>query len=130
MNRSIPVKTDLGILAGRDCIYLDRIAFRDRTGTLVLEGEINGSLCSKPQKRKWVSYTVTFHGILALKMIELDSWNGRIRSSFDEVKDSKWVRSLGGKVGRRHKHFVVQTYDYVLEVVCSGYETEFGSAQA
>lgn len=49
---------------------------------------------------------------------------------FRRSKGFKVVRSLGGKVGRRYKHFVVQTYDYLLEVICLGCEMKFGSTRA
>jgi hypothetical protein len=63
---------------------------------------------------------VTFKGILAFQMVELDSWDRPIDAScFYEVLDSSWVRSLGGKVDvRRHHHYTLQTYDDVFDVVC------------
>ena len=62
-------------------------------------------------------------------MLELDSWDisetsKEWSSSFDEVTRSKWVASLGGKVTHEHRHFRLQTYDDVFEVVCSGYDFE------
>ena len=55
-------------------------------------------------------------------MVELDSWDFRAESSFDEVIDSEWIQTLRGKVNKTHRHFLVQTYDEVFEIVCSGYE--------
>jgi hypothetical protein len=120
----MPIETDLGRLAGRDCIYLDGFAFEDGTSTLVLDGSINGNLCSIRQARRFVPYTLRFRGVLAIKMVELDSCDWDFESSFDEVRDSVWIRSLGGKITAAQRHFFVQTYDYVFDVVCDGYEFE------
>lgn len=123
MPHNIPIETALGRLDGRDCIYLDRFAFEDGTGTLVLDGAINGTLCTIPQPGRFVPFTLRFLGVLAVKMVELDSCDWDFESSFDEVRDSEWISSLGGKVTAAHRHFFVQTYDYVFDVVvCEGYE--------
>jgi hypothetical protein len=123
MNKHIPIDTDLGILKGRDCIYLDNVSFQDGVNTLLLKGEINGNLCSSPQEGEFIPYTAIFRGVLALKMIELDSWNFKSESSFDKIENSIWIRELAGKVTPEHKHYLIQTYDEVFEVVCS--EIEF-----
>jgi hypothetical protein len=125
MPQNIPIETALGRLDGRDCIYLDSFAFEDGTGTLVLDGSINGNLCSTRQPGRFVPYTLRFRGVLAIKMVELDSCDWDMESSFDEIRDSEWIRSLGGKVTAAHRHYFVQTYDYVFDVVCcDGYEFE------
>lgn len=120
---NIPVETALGILKGRDCIYLDKVSFQNGLNTLVLKGEINGNLCSLPRKGEFISYSAIFRGVIALKMIELDSWDFKSQSSFDLIKNSSWIRELGGKVNTEHRHYLIQTYDEVFEIVCS--EVEF-----
>jgi hypothetical protein len=124
MNRSIPIKTSLGELSGRDCIFLDAIQFPNGSSVLVLEGEINGSLCDLPWNGKYIPYVLTFRGVMALKIIELDSWkwNGQTVSSFFEIEESSWIRELEGKVTIEHKHYLVVTYDDVFEVVCDQFE--------
>jgi hypothetical protein len=122
MAHNTPIETALGRLVGRDCVYLDRFAFEDGTSTLVLYGSINGNLCSVQQPDRFVPYTLWFRGVLAVKMVELDSCDWDFASSFDEVRDSEWIRLLGGKVTAAQRHFFVQTYDYVFDVVCVGYE--------
>jgi hypothetical protein len=91
MQRKTPIETELGCFLGRDCIFLHDVTFEDGTTTLVLEGEINGSLCTIPQPGNFVSYSLRFRGVLALKMVELDSWDYDCKSSFDEVRDSEWT---------------------------------------
>jgi hypothetical protein len=130
MPRNIPIETALGRLHGRDCIYLDRFTFEDGTSTLILDGSINGNLCTTRQPGRFVPYSLRFHGMLAVKMVELDSCDWSFESSFDEVHDSEWIRSLGGKVTTAQRHFFVQTYDYVFDVVCEGYEFEIQTVAA
>ena len=121
MNKHTPINTELGILKGRDCIYLDKVKFKDGLNRLVLIGEINGNLCGKKQIGVDISYELSFGGVLALKMVELDSWDQSTESSFSEVLESSWVNELGGKVEQHHRHFIIQTYDEVFEVVCNNY---------
>ena len=130
MARNIPIETALGRLDGRDCIYLDHFTFEDGTSTLVLDGSINGNLCATRQPGRFVPYSLRFRGVLAVKMVELDSCDWSSESSFDEVHDSEWIRSLGGKVTTARRHFFVQTYDFVFDVACEGYEFEVQTAAA
>ncbi len=105
-------------------MYLDAIKFPDGPDTLVLEGEINGDLCETRTAGKFIPYQLTFYGVMALKMLELDSWqwDGQTTSSFIEVQESSWIQALEGKVTSSHKHYFVLTYDNVFEVVCSRFE--------
>jgi hypothetical protein len=112
--------TPVGILRERDCIYLDSVDFSDGVSTLILRGELNRSLCSAEADAEapFLSYTIRFDGVLAVRMVELDSWDWTAESSFDEVIESPWLSQLGGKITRDHRHFVVQTYDDVFDVAC------------
>ena len=114
-----PVKTRIGYISGRDAIFLDKLYFKD--GMLHLEGSINGRLISNPIHAE-IDYTLTFYGVLALKVIELDSWSFGFSSSFAEVLNSDWCIALNGKVTELHKHYIVQTYDDVIEIVCTNFE--------
>lgn len=120
--RNVPIETSLGRFFGRNCIYLDRITFED--STLVLEGSINGNLCTIKHPNAFIPYSLRFLGVLALKLVELDSYHFNNESCFDEIRRSNWIHSLGGKVTTHHRHFYVQTYDDVFEVVCEKYEFE------
>ena len=115
-----PVETPLGIVNGRDGIYLDDIKVSERTNRLTLEGAFNTALCSDADRPSinFDGCIISFTGVLAFKVIELDSWDWDSESSFDEVLDSDWIRELGGKITSEHRHFLVQTYDDVVEVVC------------
>jgi hypothetical protein len=116
------VDTPVGALHGRDCIHLDSVSFTDRTHVLVIRGEINGDLCERRSPGSFLPFEVHFSGLLALRMIELDSWNWSGASCFDEVVDSPWIAELGGKVTAAHRHFVLQTYYDVFDVVCEDFD--------
>ena len=105
------------MLRGRDAIFLDTFDF-DVQGVLKLAGEINGDLTSKSTD-KFLRYSLTFFDVMAFKVVELDSWDYQSSSSFDEIVDSEWCRTLGGKITPNHKHFQIQTYDDVIDVVAS-----------
>jgi hypothetical protein len=122
MSKYVAIKTELGELNGRDCIYLDHFKVTDGTCKITLTGEINGDLCEKRRSDKFIPYKLIFLRVMAHKVIELDSWDGRSESSFDEVRESDWISSLGGKVTNKHRHFLVQTYDDVIEVVCEDFK--------
>jgi len=114
---SQPIKTEIGFLKGRDAIYLDKFDVAIQPATLELEGSFNGKLASKPTN-EWIDYSIIFSGVLAFKVIELDLWDFSSASSFDEVINSEWRSKLNGKVSPENKHYLIQTYDYVVEVIC------------
>jgi hypothetical protein len=128
MQKLIPFETALGRFYGRDCVYLDYLTFEGGTSTMVLEGSVNGNLCTLKRSEEFVDYKLQFIGVLALKMEELDSCNWQYESCFDEVKDSEWVRTLGGKVEPHHRHFQLWTYDDVFQIVCHSFEFELQNA--
>lgn len=116
------VETPVGWLRGRDALRAESVTFVDRTGTLVLRGEINGELCEHREPGLFLPFVLRFSSVLAVRMVERDSWQAGGESSFDEVIESTWIAQLGGKVTSFHRHFVLQTYDEVFEVVCTGYD--------
>ena len=126
-----PVETPLGIVNGRDGIYLDDIKLSDRTNRLTLKGVFNTALCSAADSQSvdFDGCRISFAGVLAFKVIELDSWDWNSESSFDEILESDWIRELGGKVTPDHRHYLVQTYDDVIEVVCERMEITLTSTE-
>src|SRR5688572_8638889 len=80
MSEYVPVETTLGRLIGRDCIYLDLVRFEDWNATLVLEGHVNGNLCTVSRRGEFIPYALSFQGVLALQMLELDSCEWPIES--------------------------------------------------
>jgi hypothetical protein len=119
--KRIPIETPFGILKGRDAIHLDHVIFEDRTNKVVLKGAVT-RVTRKPLNVDFTGFSLRFHGVLAFRCLELDSSHWDWESCFEEIGDSDWVQTLGGKVTPKHRHFFVQTYDDVFDIVCSGYE--------
>jgi hypothetical protein len=120
MKRS-PIETPFGYLHGRDSIYLDRVVFEDGTNTVILEGSVT-CISKNPENIDFTGYSLRFTGVLAFRCLELDSSKWDWESCFEEILDSDWIRTLGGKVTRKNRHFFIQTYDDVFDIVCDTYE--------
>ncbi|MEZ4448088.1 MAG: hypothetical protein R3B09_01330 [Nannocystaceae bacterium] len=75
---------------------------------------------------------VTFTGVHAFELLELDYSEFYGRASFVEIPDSPWLAACKAmdharKIGPDHRHLVLRTYDEVLEVLCSGYALTLGA---
>lgn len=131
INKYKAINTPLGELYGRDCIYLNNVNYNYKQRVLILKGFINNYVSDKTLlDAKFSKYILTFTDVLALKVLELDSWEEimdyddymNVESSFDEVLNSSWIKKLGGKVTSNYHHYLIQTYDDVFEVVCLNYQ--------
>jgi hypothetical protein len=111
--------TELGLIEGRDAIYLDRIIFNNETN-LTLTGDFNiYGIGGK--------FEMNFKGVIFLSTIELDFDKRRQMESLGIIENSdkiKEFRSLdhSSKINDRHKHYYVQTYDTVFEIISDEYE--------
>jgi hypothetical protein len=117
-----PIKTSIGILSGRDAIYLDEIDSVYDKRTIVFVGEINASLASEYRgNAKWLKYKINFFGVDALRMTELDCYESEINlaSSFDRVM----VPTMKSRT-MECKQFILATYDHIFEIMATDYEFE------
>lgn len=120
-----PIQTSVGILEGRDAIYLERIDHDYARRRVAFVGEINANLASMYQgAAKWLRYQITFKGVDAMCMTELDCYEHELdlASSFDRVL----VPRLKSRV-KPCEQFVFATYDHVFELMASGYEIEISN---
>ena len=123
-----PIDTEVGVIFGRDAIFLDSVIVGVYPNSLELIGEFNSSLCSKYKDRdEFIKYNLKFSGVLAYMMTELDLRDFLGKSSFDLVVNSEWINELNKwnsskKLKSDHKHFMVFTYDDVFDVICQSYE--------
>lgn len=125
MKKHSAIKTSLGVLKGRDCIYLDKLNLSNKS-SLVIEGQINRSLLESPAvtSLKFLPYRLEFIGVLAFKVIDLETWSHQfseeieVNASFVEVLNSKWIESLCNNRVNSNRHYLVQTHDNVIEVIC------------
>lgn len=144
MSRPIPISTEIGIVSGRDAIYLHSIDVPDQC-TLELSGEFNCALASKPPPppTEWQAYRIRFDDVIAFQAVELDTWEALQHhemsapaSSFYEVTGSRWLARMRdpngpeSKAEPEHRHLVFQTYDLVFEVVCTNYKLDMKGTRA
>ena len=131
MEKATAVNTCLGVLMGRDCIYLDQVK-QDALNNLTFTGDINGHLISQHRDEKdWFPYTLTFRRVLAYFACELDTyenlaWMGHLDgSSFDLIEDSTWLKSLPVREDFDkgiYQHYRLFTYDDVYDIIAVSYE--------
>ena len=126
----VPIETQYGNLYGRDTIFLDETHLQHSPSILVLKGTINQS-----DSQSETAYTLTFQQVMALLIIELDSWQNvapeiwyENPTCLGEFKNSDWIIALGGKVNlNQQHHFLVVTYDDVYQIVCESMTLVLGA---
>ena len=122
----------LGILNGRDCIYINKVTF-GRYDSLMFTGEINGRLASKIRDEKWVPYRLVFKRVISYSACELDTFLNREYggymtfdySDFTVVENSKRLEELPIREDfdrSIYKHFRVITYDFVFDIFAVSFE--------
>ena len=131
MEKATAVKTCLGVLKGRDCIYLDQVK-RDGLNNLTFTGDINGHLISQHRDEKdWFPYTLTFRRVLVYFACELDTYETLTEtkhldgSSLDLIEDSSWLQSLPVREDFDkgiYRHYQLFTYDDVYNIIAVSYE--------
>lgn len=139
MEKTIAIETGLGVLWGRDCIFLDCVQ-QDKRGNLTFSGEINSNCTSVgkkcPQEKKWLPYTLTFQDVLACFSCELDTYGNLAgfpdseSSDFDLIEDSEWLESLPVRNDfqkNRYTHYRIFTYDIVYNIIAGSYKLEISS---
>ena len=130
-----PIETVAGIISGRDAIFLDDVRVSLYPRVLELRGELNSTLCSKyKDDDSFIKYSLTFSGVLAFAMTELDFRDHLGTSSFDRVANSEWLDEMrrkdhSAKVKPNHEHYLVFTYDDVFDVACESYELKILEAR-
>lgn len=117
------IETELGIISGRNAIYLDHLNTGLYPLTLELSGAISRNLCSiQNRPERFIKYTLTFHTVVIYICCELDNFlqSRYLKSSLNEVQDSELVNQRN--LAATHRHYIVATYDHVLEVVAKSYD--------
>ncbi|MEW4369064.1 hypothetical protein [Paenibacillus kandeliae] len=135
--KSKAVTTPLGLMYGRDAIYVDQVHYQYDRRKLLLEGSLNGELGSESDTEKFVPYQLTFEGVYYFRATELDlhfalddmedseNMEGPIEhSNWVEYTDSPLLRSAreeGKPELQEMRHFVLYTYDDVFKIGCRSY---------
>ena len=139
MEKSIPIKTAVGLLQGRDCLYFDTL-LQDDLDNMIFRGTINGALVDHSDKSlEWLPYQLSFRSVLACFSCELDTYLNMTGtdfldgSSFDLIKDSKWLRTLPVRNdydNNDYRHYRLLTYDVVYNIIAATYELEIAGIVA
>ena len=128
-NAPAPIETSLGILKGRDCIYLDKVYKKDRS--YLFEGEINGRLLNNSVDR-YIKYKLEFKNVISMFTCELDSYDAvNINSvySFEIIENSKYLKTIAANDEldiKSLKHYRLKTYDDVFDIIAEDYVFEIG----
>lgn len=120
----------LGILHGRDCIFVDSVIQTD--STLKFKGEINGNLASKIKNAIWIPYELIFKNVIKYVSYELDTYEAdeneiqaMNKGSLVIIQDSHYLKNISVRDDYNkndYKHFIVYTYDFVYNVFAVDYE--------
>jgi hypothetical protein len=119
MDKFIELNTEVGVLKGRDAIFLDKIVF-DRETKVRLVGELNSDKGDK-------NFEITFEGIVYFSAVEFDFDEREQMESFGIISDSKKLKDIRSrdhsrKTNNGHRHYYIRTYDSVFEIICAKYE--------
>lgn len=119
MENYVDIQTPWGIIKGRDGIDIIEI---NTTLPLKLELKvsINTKLCSiNTVSQDFISAKLILNNILMIK-IQNDEFipNHKISSSIVEINNSELVLN-NLELNNDAHHYIIRTYDYHIEVVCS-----------
>lgn len=123
MKPRIPIETEVGIINGRDAIYLESVQHSIHPSQLTIAGKLNTILCSRYVGGKdWIDYKIRFLNVCVYKCYELDMYGAEteIKSNFDYIQNPNWSFSLP----KNYMVYVFSTYDYIYEIACSEYILE------
>ena len=131
MEKATAVNTCLGVLMGRDCIYLDQVK-QDALNNLTFTGDINGHLISQHRDEKdWFPTPSPSGGcwpILPVNWTPMKIWLGWgiwMAVPFDLIEDSTWLKSLPVREDFDkdiYRHYRLFTYDDVYNIIAVSYE--------
>lgn len=122
----VPISTDVGIIRGRDAIYVRQFQINE-DHNFTVRGELNGALCSSAPSADFFGFRCVFHGVVGFRMDALDhSDASAYRSSFDEGTESEWLNTIRSRDPSQdfpgYREFRLVTYDDVFTLICHRYD--------
>lgn len=129
MNENIkPIITEVGLIYGRDAIYLSNVNFINEE-TFELLGEFSGSCCEYLSDTIDVKFEIVFNNVHLFKMTELDFNEVEYKSSFDLIENSNTLSKMLKvdtqnnikKIDKTYNHYIFRTYDTVFEIIGKDY---------
>lgn len=127
---------ELGLIYGRDAIYLSSVTFKD-LDAITITGELSSVLCaniSDVEKGGDIPFSLTFSHVIDFSSTELDFYNHEdYVSSFEHCVRSKKIATLrkssSEKLTESHKHFTLHTYDVVFDIIAIDFELTFNDSR-
>lgn len=117
------IKTQFGVLNGRNSIYLDSVT--QSGNKLLFKGELS---CNEDMQKtfgkRFVTYNLEFRKVCFYKCGALDyveRFYHDSKSCFDLVTDSVLLKELRISKGDI-QHYFLQTYDYIYEIFAEIFE--------
>ena len=135
-NERKAIETEVGIISGRDAVFLDKVEILSDKYGMIFTGELNGVLCSGNETGdRYIPYKISFDDCVYHSCHELDLYSGErdLISSFDLVIKSDLLNGIFDKQGigkfsndskEKYNHYVLATYDFVYEVVARDFKIE------
>ncbi|NMM52927.1 hypothetical protein [Paenibacillus aquistagni] len=121
------LQTKVGVISGRDAIYMDEYVYNCQSRELTVRGEFNYNQFSQLEEEgeAFIPFVWTFHNVLYVESTELDFYSQErlIEASFGLIQPSARLEAMreegNTKLTEEHRHFVIATYDEVIEVIAS-----------
>lgn len=146
--KAVPIETELGIIFGRDAIYLKDVVFI-HDSEYCIKATVLGTNCSKIAEDVDFAFSLTFKGVLLWRAVELDFAEHELGietdSCFDLIENSEKLANIrkyskskidrgydaNGKFSDQvwHQHFVLSTYDTVFEIIAQHYDLVIGEPE-
>jgi len=129
------IKTqEVGIISGRDAIFLDEFKqIFDNIDNCIFKGAINSKLIEMKKERDYIPCIFLFKDVIYCQCCEIDTYVNEVKmdSSFDLIDNSDLIKELkngrrSSKIKDEHVHYVLQVYDYVYDIIATGYKLEIG----
>jgi len=132
-NEREAIETSVGIISGRDAIYLDKLEILPIRFGMVFTGELNGDLCSQNDTGKeWIPYRILFDCEIYHSSCEIDLYFSKERdlvSSFDIIAESDLLNDIYDMEkscghSNTYSHYVLATYNCVFEIIAGDFKFE------
>lgn len=119
------ITTSVGVINGRDGIYIDRLVHDIKSVSITVEGTVNGELCSNNKTgRDWLNFILTFTRSVAYECQGLDqcSWENDIVSSFD-IQTDEFSDNFRPYLPEFNLYYL-SAYDQMLKIVATDFKFE------
>jgi len=119
------ISTEVGVINGRDGIFIYKIVHDIRGRSMMVEGTLNGELCSNNYTGKeWITFRLTFSDPVAYECQKLDRchWENDTISSFDVQRGGFEENSK--PYSPEFKMYYLSAYDEMLKIVATDFLLE------